>query len=77
MIHNARIHTAKITKLMAGDLSIFLVFLPPGRGHFFTTHTRIALNLNAMAKKGAITKGKWLRPSPTNWGSPIIREWLA
>jgi hypothetical protein len=29
VIDNARIHTAKITKLTAGDLSIFLVFLPP------------------------------------------------
>jgi hypothetical protein len=29
VIDNARIHTAKITKLTARDLSIFLVFLPP------------------------------------------------
>ncbi len=29
VVDNARIHTAKITKLTAGDLSIFLVFLPP------------------------------------------------
>ncbi len=29
VIDNARIHTAKITKMTAGDLSIFLVFLPP------------------------------------------------
>lgn len=29
VIDNARIHTAKITKATAGDLSIFLVFLPP------------------------------------------------
>ena len=30
VLDNARIHTAKVTKLtVAGDLSIFLVFLPP------------------------------------------------
>lgn len=29
VIDNARIHTAKVTKMVAGELSIFLVFLPP------------------------------------------------
>jgi DDE superfamily endonuclease len=29
VVDNARIHTAKVTKLTAGELSIFLVFLPP------------------------------------------------
>lgn len=29
VIDNARIHTAKITRMTAGDLSIFLLFLPP------------------------------------------------
>ena len=29
VIDNARIHTAKVTRMAAGDLSIFLVFLPP------------------------------------------------
>jgi len=29
VLDNARIHTAKVTKMTAGDLSVYLLFLPP------------------------------------------------
>ena len=45
-----------------------------GSGNYRSAFTHIAFLLNAIARKGELTKLDY-RPAPQDWGSPVIRYW--